>query len=197
MASGAAFKFGRIDDCQLSDLFAFNCEIGFDFETDAAPTAAGGGTFFGSLSNCSTDACATGYRVRGDHKINLTNSNFLNHRPSFDVDGAGASVRISNCFVQSNGAPNAIIANAADFSMTNCTFSRAFAGDFPYIEARNCNSLMVTNCNFKDFGRGVDLGAGVRRAIVTGNVFESALPAISDQMLAGSAKILAPNIAAP
>lgn len=194
MASGAAFKFGRNDDCQLESLFAFNCEIGFDFETNLLPAEKGGGDFFGSLSNCSTDACATGFRVRGDHKFNLTNSNFLNHRADFDIDGAGASIRVSNCYMQSNGAPNAIITNAADFSIAGSTFTRAFAGNFPYVEAQNCQSLMVTNCNFKNFGPGLVLGEGVQRAIVTGNNFESPLPAITDKMKPGSTKILAPNL---
>ena len=194
MASGAAFRFGRNDDCQASDLFAFNCEIGFDFETDPRAIEDAGGVFFGSLTNCSTDACATGFRVRGDHKFNLTNSNMLNHRASLDVDGAGASVCMANCYLQSNGAPNIVLTRAADFAVNNCTFTRSFAGDFPYVQAANCASLIATSCNFKDLGPGIELGAQVKRAIINNNVFESARPAIYGAGTEAKSRILAPNL---
>jgi hypothetical protein len=67
MSTGPGFRFGRNDDCACSDLFAFNCQIGFLFETDEAE---GGGRFYGSLTNCSTDACSLGYVVRGTHSFN-------------------------------------------------------------------------------------------------------------------------------
>ena len=194
MASGAAFKFGRNDDCQLSDLFAFNCEIGFDFETDPLPIEEAGGSFFGSLTNCSTDACATGYRVRGDHKFNLLNSNLLNHRVGLDIEGAGASVRVSNCYLQSNGAPNIVVTRAADLTVSNCTFTRAFAGEFPYVDALACQNLNVSSCNFKALSPGVSMGAGVERAVVVNNIFESTLPAITDASGNASGKIVAPNV---
>ena len=192
MSTGPGFRFGRNDDCACSDLFAFNCQIGFAFETDESE---GGGTFYGSLSNCSTDACSLGYVVRGNHRLNLTTSDLIDHHASLDVDGEGASLRLTGCHLQSNGAPAVRVTNCANLSITDTWFTRAFEAEFYFIEAQRCGSLTVTGCQFEPNSRGVLLGAGVERAVVAHNIFEAPLEAVTDQMHPDAQRILGPNLA--
>ncbi len=194
MSSGAGFRFGRNDDCQCSDLFAFQCGTAYLFETDEAE---GGGVFYGSLTDCSSDACSRGWVVGGDHRINLANSNLVDHHDSLVVDGERASVRMTGCLVQSNGAPAVRVVRCANLTIADTLFTRAFAADFYFIEAQSCGSLTVTGCQFKAFSPGVLLGEGVGRAVVVNNIFEAAGPAITDHTPASAAKVLGPNIAAP
>jgi len=192
MSTGAGFRLGRNDDCQLSDLFAFQCQAGFLFETDEAE---GGGVFYGSLSDCSTDACSLGYVVRGDHRINISNSDLIDHHTSLEIDGEKASVRVTGCQIQTNGAPAVRAVGCANLSITNCIFMRAFNADFYFIDAAACGSLTVSSCQFRDSSQGVRLGPGVERAVVAHNVFEALdKPAIVDEMLPTAKRILEPNI---
>ncbi|HOS93959.1 MAG TPA: hypothetical protein PLQ54_11640 [Armatimonadota bacterium] len=193
LSTGAGFRFGRNDDCQCSDLFAFQCQVGFEFDPDEDP-GPGGGTFYGSLTNCSTDACSLGYVVRGNHRLNVANSDLVDHHASLDVDGEQASVRLTGCWIQTNGAPAIRVTRAANVSVANSLFTRAFAADFPYVEAAACGSLIVTGCQFRPLSRGIELGEGVQRAVVVHNVFESDQPAIVDRMGPDAKRILEPNV---
>lgn len=191
MSTGAGFRFGRNDDGAFSDLFAFKCRIGFLFETDRED---GGGDFYGSLVNCSTDACAQGYVVRGNHRLNITGSDLINHNASLEIDGEGASVRVTGCHVQSNGAPSVQVTRAANLAISNSWFTRAFNTDFYFVRAQNCGSLTISDCQFKPNGPGVYLGAGVKRAVVTDNIFEAATDALVDRMSPDAKRILEPNL---
>lgn len=194
MATGAGFQFGRNDDCALTDLFAFNCQIGYLFETDKSP---GGGTFYGSLSNCSTDFCSQGCVVRGDHRINLSTADLVDHFTSLDVDGVEASIRMSNCHIQTNGSPAVYVHRCANLSINNCWFIRAFPkSDHHFIRADQCGSFTLTSCQFDPSSPGVLLGSGVERAIVANNIFESQQPAITNHLSPSAHSVLQGNIGA-
>jgi len=193
MSTGAGFRFGRNDDCQCSDLFAFQCQVGFQFDRDEDP-GPGGGTFYGSLTNCSTDACSLGYVVQGDHRLNVANSDLVDHHTSLDVDGEQASVRLTGCWIQTNGAPAIRVTRGANVSVANSLFTRAFAADFPFVEALACGALTVMGCQFRPLSRGVELGEGVQRAVVVHNVFESDQPAVIDRMAPEAKRVLEPNV---
>lgn len=192
MCKGAGFRFGRNDDGAFSDLFAFNCQTGFVFETDEGQ---GGGRFYGSMTNCSTDGCSVGYHVHGNHMINIAASDIINLKTSLRIDGGLASVRITGCVLQTNAAPAVSVRDCASLSITGSRFQRAFdVEDHRFVEIDHCDSLTLTGCQFSRHSAGVLLGEGVERAVVAHNIFEALAPAIVQDPPIQDGRILEPNV---
>ncbi len=192
-STGPGFHFGRNDDCALTDLFAFQCQIAYLFETD---TDKGGGRFYGSLSNCSSDACSQGYVIHGDHQLNIAASDLVDHFTSMEIDGENASVRIGDSVLQTNGAATVHLVNCASFSVSNCRFLRSFqVPAHHFIHAEKCGSLTVNGCQFPSDSPGIQLDAGVQRAVITNNIFEATFSHLTDNTTAATKKVIAQNVA--
>ncbi len=172
MDGGAvAFRFGRNDELRALNLFAFATETGFLFDLDDAED---GGWTYGEFANCCTDFCPIGVRIVGPARIGFVGGTFLNHHQSFLVENERADLRVVGADMQSNGAAAVELTSAGRVILSGCTIRRAVgAFEVPKILADSVRSLVVTSCVFDPAGPGIRFGAGVKRAVVRGNIFEA------------------------
>lgn len=192
MQPGPGFRLGRNDELRMSDCFVFNTEVGFLFEDDALFAARGDRAgSYAVLSNCSTDACIVGVKITGYASLNFSSGNFWNHYEGFWIDSASASVRLAACDLASNVAPSLYVKRARSVLLTGCTVRRAFSrADVFSQRVEAVDSLAITGCHYEAMGPCLQLGAGVRQAAITGNVFEPSPYTLIDNAAAATAEIV-------
>ena len=169
MSSGAAFRFGRVDEGSWIGLLASNCATGLEFYTD---TNSGGGTFTGSLAGCSTVGCATGVTITGDHKVKLTGGDFANLHFGAVVNGTNAQVILDGARWRADSDQAIKVTRAANVLVASSQFSRAAAVSAPLVSVDNCTTITLNGSDFLAGSTGLQLGSGVARAIISGNSFE-------------------------
>ena len=92
MSTGAAFRFGRVDEGGYVGLVASNCATGLEFFTD---TDTNGGMFTGGFAGCSAISCGTAVSLAiGDHKIKISGGDFASLNYGAIINGANAQVII-------------------------------------------------------------------------------------------------------
>jgi len=176
MQPGPAFRLGRNDELRMNNCFAFNCRVGYLFEDDAPAKGFekdGPRSTYGTLTNCSTDACSIGYRVVGAASLNIVGGDFWNHHTGFELDHPQARVRIVNADLASNGMPAVWAKRAGSLILNGCRIRRAFANpDLVSTRFDQAAALTITNCQFGPFGPCIELGRDIGQAIIQANIFE-------------------------
>ena len=170
MSAGAAFVFGRVDEGCYTGLFASNCLTGFEFDYDSSTNPAGG-AFTGGLAGCSTAGCGTGVVVNGPHKIKITGGDFSDLSCGALLNGALEFTLVGGRW-QTAGGQSVQIESATNVIIDGCMFGRPYALAAPQVTANNLTTLSVSHCQFLAGSTGLQLGAGVARAIVIGDSFE-------------------------
>jgi len=171
MQPGPAFRLGHNDELRMLNCFAFNCQVGYQFEGEFTKDKRTGS--YGTLTDCATDACSIGYRIKGWASLNITSGDFWNHHQGFEVDHPEAEIRICNADLRSNGAPALLVKQAKSVIVNGCRFNRAFANaDIVSASFNKVGMLTVNNCQFGAFGPCIELAGGVKQAVIANNIFE-------------------------
>jgi hypothetical protein len=181
MSTGAAFVFGRVDEGNYTGLLASNCLTGLEFDNDPSTNPAGG-NFTGSFAGCSTIACANGVTITGAHKVKISGGDFSDSNYGAVINGAAEVTLIGGRWQTASGQSVQIV-SATNVIIDASMFSRPAAVAAPLVTANNLTTLTLNHCQFLPGSTGLQLGAGVFRAIVIGNSFEDG--GISNLMTSG------------
>lgn len=173
MANGEAFIFGRTDWQYVFNTFCFGYRVGYRFiKTKAGFT---NGNFLG----IGADDCQTALVVEDSapYGLLITNGEFVSfHGPDptmIDVkDSNTGSVRFANCAFWGPCHQIAKVAGKGTVGFSDCTFVHWDAKK----EGRHAiqatgGTLLVRGCEFREAKAQLELGEGVRRAVITDNVF--------------------------
>lgn len=172
MTNGVAFVFGRTDWQYVLNTFCFGYSIGYRFiRTDA-------GVCNGNFLGIGADDCYTAVVVEDSAPFGLliTNGEFVSfHGPDptmVEVKSThSGTVRFVNCAFWGPCNQIAKVAGKGTVGFGDCTFVQWDKQN----EGRHAiqvteGSVIVRGCEFKQSKPQVELGEGVRRAIVTDNL---------------------------
>jgi hypothetical protein len=172
MDNGEAFVFGRADWEYVLNTFCFGYKIGYHFVK--TKTGVCNGNFLG----IGADDCQTSLQVDDSaiYGLLITNGEFVSfHGPDPTMVRVSESnqgvVRFVNCAYWGPCNQIAVIDGKGTVGFSDCTFVQ-WGGknrDRPAIQAK-AGTVMVQNCTFREDAPQVKLDAGVRRALVTGNI---------------------------
>ena len=176
MANGEAFIFGRTDWQYVLNTFCFGYRAGYRFiET---PKGVPNGNFVGiGADNCHRAVEVQNCAIFG---VLISNGEFVSFSgpdPTMVEVGAtnSGTVRFSNCAFWGPADQIARIAGSGTVGFGDCTFVQwdgKNAGRAA-IEASG-GTLLVRGCEFREDKAQILLGPGVRRAVISGNVFQGA-----------------------
>ena len=172
-AHGEAFIIGRSDWQYVFNTFCFGYNIGYKF----IKTRTGGcnGNFLG----LGADDCFTAVVVEDSAPMALliSNGEFVSfHGPDptmVDVKPTNTgSVRFVNCSFWGPCHQIARVAGRGTVGFSDCTFVQwdSKKEGRPALRAEG-GSLIVRGCEFQENKAHLELGEGVRRAVITGNLF--------------------------
>lgn len=173
MAHGEAFIFGRTDWQYVFNTFCFGYNVGYRFIKTRA------GVCNGNFLGLGADDCHTALVVdaAAPYGLLITNGEFVSfHGPDptmIDVKETNTgSVRFVNCAFWGPCQQIAKVAGAGTVGFSDCTFVQwdAKKQGRHAIQAAG-GTLLVRGCEFRADRPQIELGEGVRRAVVTGNVF--------------------------
>jgi len=176
MAHGEAFIFGRTDWQYVFNTFCFGYNVGYRFIK--TPAGVCNGNFLGlGADDCQTalvvDECAP-------FGLLISNGEFVSfHGPDptmIDVKETNTgSVRFVNCAFWGPCHQIAKVAGRGTVGFSDCTFVQwdAKKAGRHAIQAAG-GTLLVRGCEFRADRPQVELGEGVRRAVITDNVFTGA-----------------------
>ena len=179
MEHGEAFIFGRTDWQYVLNTFCFGYQVGYKFIKTRA------GFCNGNFLGIGADDCQTALVVEdaAPYGVLITNGEFVSfHGPDptmVDVKGSNTgSVRFVNCAFWGPCHQIAKVAGRGTVGFSDCTFVQwdAKKEGRPAIQAAG-GSVMVRGCEFREAKAHIELGEGVRRAVIT------------DNLLAGPARI--------
>jgi hypothetical protein len=174
MEKGVAFIFGRSDWEYVLDTFCFGYNTGYKFIRSEVSSGNCNGNFLG----IGADDCYTAVLVEESAPFGLliTNGEFTAfHGPDpteVDVPATNRGVvRFVNCAFWGPGNQIAKIAGGT-VGFSDCTFVEwgGKANDLPAIAA-TAGTVIIRGCEFNKRAPAMNLGEGVRRAVITGNVF--------------------------
>lgn len=173
MANGEAFIFGRTDWQYVLNTFCFGYNIGYHF------IQAERGVCNGNFLGIGADDCHTALVVDqcAPYGLLITNGEFVSfHGPDptmIEVKATNTgSVRFVNCAFWGPCNQIAKVAGRGTVGFSDCSFvqwDRNREGRYA-IQAES-GTLLVRGCEFRAPRPQVSLGEGVRRAVVSGNVF--------------------------
>ncbi|HEV58749.1 MAG TPA: hypothetical protein ENN87_14840 [Phycisphaerales bacterium] len=173
MEHGEAFIFGRSDWQYVYNTFCFGYNVGYKFVRTRA------GVCNGNFLGIGADDCQTALVVEqcAPFGLLITNGEFVSfHGPDptmIDVQSTNTgSVRFVNCAFWGPCNQIARIAGRGTVGFGDCTFTQwgGPQGDRPAIQAAG-GTLLVRGCEFRQDRPQIDLGADVRRAVITGNIW--------------------------
>jgi hypothetical protein len=182
MANGEAFIFGRTDWQYVLNTFCFGYKVGYRFVKSKA------GVCNGNFLGIGADDCWTALAVDecAPFGLLITNGEFVSfHGPDPTMIEVGAtntgSVRFANCAFWGPCNQIARIAGRGTVGFSDCTFTQwgGKDGSRAALQAAG-GTVLVRGCEFRQNRPQIDLGADVRRAVITGNVFTGP-PRINNQ----------------
>ena len=173
MANGEAFIFGRSDWQYVLNTFCFGYKVGYKFVQSKA------GVCNGNFLGIGADDCQTAVEVEqsAPFGILITNGQFVSfHGPDPTMVNVAAGHTGSVRFVNSAfwGPCNQIakIAGTGTVGFSDCTFTQwgGKDGTLAAIQAQS-GTVLVRGCEFRQNRPQIDLAEGVRRAVISENVF--------------------------
>lgn len=175
--NGEAFVFGRSDWQYVFNTFCFGYNVGYKFIRTKA------GLCNGNFLGLGADDCYTAVVVEEAARYGLliSNGEFVSFRgpdPTMvEVKPTHTgSVRFVNCAFWGPCNQIARIAGRGTVGFSDCTFvqwDRKKEGRAA-LQASD-GTLLVRGCEFQEPKAHVELGEGVRRAVITGNIFTGKL----------------------
>jgi len=189
---GIGFKMGRLDELHASNCFVIGAHTGFLFEEDKGPD---GGSTYGGLFNCSTDACVYGYVVNSGARLRVTNGSYLNHFIAFRVSNPNATLVVDGAIIQANGDHAIQITDCGNVIFSACRIQKAFKNASAYgMHITGGKNIVITGCTFDAFGPGVFLGGKASKVTVTNCIFEGEdFPKVEDRLDNSAKKVINAN----
>ncbi|UCD53490.1 MAG: hypothetical protein JSW27_12715 [Phycisphaerales bacterium] len=173
MAHGEAFIFGRSDWQYVYNTFCFGYKIGYKFIRSER------GVCNGNFLGIGADDCHTSLVVEDSapYGLLITNGEFVSfHGPdptmiAVDETNSG-SVRFVNCAFWGPCNQIARVSGTGTVGFSDCTFVQwgGKEGDRPAIQAHG-GTVLIRGCEFRRDRPQIELGEGVRRAIIAENMF--------------------------
>ncbi len=170
--NGEAFIFGRSDWQYVFNTFCFGYNVGYKFVKTRA------GACNGNFLGIGADDCFTAVVVEEAARMALliSNGEFVSfHGPDPTMvevkPSHSGSVRFVNCAFWGPCNQIARIAGRGTVGFSDCTFvqwDRKQTG-LPALRVEG-GSLIVRGCEFQERKPQIELGEGVRRAVITGNL---------------------------
>jgi len=176
MANGEAFIFGRADWQYVFNTFCFGYNVGYKFIK--SPVGVCNGNFLG----IGADDCYTALVVEDSAPFGLliSNGEFVSfHGPDPTMVEVGTnhtgSVRFVNCAFWGPCHQIAKVAGRGTVGFSDCTFVQWDSKK----EGRHAlqfrgGSVIVRGCEFRADRPQIELGEGVKRAVITGNLIKGA-----------------------
>jgi hypothetical protein len=173
MANGEAFIFGRSDWQYVLNTFCFGYKVGYKFVQ--SKTGACNGNFLG----IGADDCWIAVEVEQSAPFGLliTNGEFTSfHGPDPTMVNVESShtgaVRFENCAFWGPCHQIAKIAGGGTVGFSDCTFVQwdSQREGRHAIQATE-GTVLVRGCEFRENKPQIELGEGVKRAVITGNIF--------------------------
>ncbi len=173
MENGEAFIFGRTDWQYVFNTFCFGYKVGYRFIKTRA------GVCNGNFLGIGADDCFTAVVVEeaAPYGLLITNGEFVSfHGPDPTMVEVQAThtgaVRFVNCAFWGPCHQIARVAGSGTVGFSDCTFVQWDAKK----EGRHAiqaagGTLLVRGCEFRADRPQIELGEGVRRAVVTDNIF--------------------------
>ena len=170
---GEAFIFARTDWQYVFNTFCFGYHTGYKFVK--SKTGACNGNFLG----IGADDCNTAVEVEDSAPFGLLISNgeftsFHGDKPTMVrvEPGHGGTVRFVNCAFWGPCRQIANIAGRGTVGFSDCTFVQ-WDGQHEGCSAVQAEggSLLLRGCEFKEDKPQIELGEGVRRAVISDNLF--------------------------
>ncbi|HOC01207.1 MAG TPA: glycosyl hydrolase family 28-related protein [Verrucomicrobiota bacterium] len=176
MENGEAFIFGRSDWQYVLNTFCFGYNVGYRF------IKSEGGVCNGNFLGLGADDCHTSLVVDESAPFGLliTNGEFVSfHGPDptmVEVKGTHTgAVRFVNCAFWGPCHQIAKIDGRGTVGFSDCTFVQWDSKkEGRHAIRANGGTLLVRGCEFREAKPQVHLAEGVRRAVITDNVFNGA-----------------------
>ena len=174
-ANGEAFIFGRTDWQYVLNTFCFGYKVGYKFIQSKA------GVCNGNFLGIGADDCWTALVVEqcAPFGLLITNGEFVSFKgpdpTMIEVAATNTgSVRFLNCAFWGPCNQIAKIAGGGTVGFGDSTFVQwgGKEGTRAAIQAAG-GTLLVRGCEFRQKRPAIDLAEGVRRAVITGNVFST------------------------
>ncbi len=189
MENGEAFIFGRSDWQYVFNTFCFGYKVGYRF------IKSEGGVCNGNFLGLGADDCHTSLVVDESAPFGLliTNGEFVSfHGPDptmVEVKGTHTgAVRFVNCAFWGPCHQIAKIDGHGTVGFSDCTFVQWDSKkEGRHAIRANGGTLLVRGCEFREAKPQIHLAEGVRRAVITDNVFNG--PAQIANLSAGSVQI--------
>lgn len=172
MANGEAFIFGRTDWQYVFNTFCFGYHVGYRFiKTDK-------GVCNGNFLGIGADDCHTAVVVdeSAPYGVLITNGEFVSfHGPDPTMVEVKAThtgaVRFVNCAFWGPCHQIAKIAGRGTVGFSDCTFVQWDGGRTGQAALQvESGTVLVRGCEFREAKAHLELGEGVRRAVITGNI---------------------------
>jgi hypothetical protein len=172
MANGEAFVFGRTDWQYVLNTFCYGYRVGYRF------IATGVGLCNGNFLGIGADDCATAVMVDASPRfgILITNGEFVSFRGPDPTMVAvapahGGAVRFVNCAFWGQCNQIARVAGSGTIGFSDCTFMQwdGRREERPALRVEG-GSVVVRGCEFQEDKAQIELGAEVRRAVITDNL---------------------------
>lgn len=189
MQNGEAFIFGRSDWQYVLNTFCYGYKVGYRFIQTKA------GVCNGNFLGIGADDCLVAVQIdqTAPMGILITNGEFVSFRGSDPTmvrvaPEHSGTVRFVNCAYWGPNKQIAVIEGSGTVGFTDCTFMQwdKDKEGRAAIQARG-GTVLVRGCEFRDNRPQVELGEGVRRAIITDNVVNGEMRIINRS--AGAAQI--------
>ena len=173
MENGEAFIFGKSDWQYVYNTFCFGYKVGYKFIKSKS------GMCNGNFLGIGADDCYTALVVEqcAPYGLLITNGEFVSfHGPDPTMIGIEksntGSIRFVNCAFWGPCNQIAKIAGKGTVGFSDCTFVQwgGKQGDRYAIQV-DSGTVLVRGCEFRQDRPQIRLGEGVRRAIITENLF--------------------------
>lgn len=172
MQNGEAFIFGRSDWQYVLNTFCYGYRIGYRFIQTKA------GVCNGNFLGIGADDCLVAVQVdqTAPMGVLITNGEFVSFRGSDPTmvrvaPSHSGTVRFVNCAYWGPNKQIAVIEGTGTVGFSDCTFMQwdKDREGRSAIQARG-GTVLVRGCEFRDNRSQVEIGEGVRRAVITDNV---------------------------
>ncbi len=172
MQNGEAFIFGRSDWQYVLNTFCYGYKIGYRFIQTKA------GVCNGNFLGIGADDCLVAVQVdqTAPMGVLITNGEFVSFRGSDPTmvrvaPSHSGTVRFVNCAYWGPNKQIAVIEGTGTVGFSDCTFMQwdKDREGRSAIQARG-GTVLVRGCEFRDNRPQVEIGEGVRRAVITDNV---------------------------
>jgi hypothetical protein len=172
MQNGEAFLFGRSDWQYVLNTFCYGYRVGYRFIQTKA------GVCNGNFLGIGADDCLVAVLVEQTAPMGIlvTNGEFVSFRGSDPTmvrvaPTHSGTIRFVNCAYWGPNKQIAVIEGNGTVGFSDCTFMQwdKDKEGRAAIQAKG-GTVLVRGCEFRDDRPQVDIGEGVRRAVVTDNV---------------------------